>query len=267
MSVLNYQPLIQDMTWSFSRIRTYEDCRYAWFLKYIKHCEEVDKFYASYGSFMHKLIAQYYQGEITADAMPLAFLTGFAQEVKGIRPKPETVRRYVDDGVKYLRGFCPLPFEPIGVEKRVSFQIDGIPFVGYIDYLGRRDDGLYIVDHKSRNLKPRSTRTKPTANDAELDDMLKQLYLYAAAVKQEYGVFPKALCFNCFRNGNLIEEPFCETAYREACQWAVDCVRRIEQSEDFEATRDFFSCCYLCDVSEQCIYDIEAREERRFMRI
>ena len=51
---------------------------------------------------------------------------------------------------------------------------------GVIDLVGRSDTGgLVIVDHKSRALKPRSKRKKPTKTNQELDEYLRQLYLYA----------------------------------------------------------------------------------------
>ena len=71
MGDVSYRPLIEDMTWSFSRIECFNDCPYRWFLRYIKKYPETPQFYSSYGSFMHKLIEQYYKGEITKDEMQI----------------------------------------------------------------------------------------------------------------------------------------------------------------------------------------------------
>lgn len=94
--------------------------------------------------------------------------------------------------------------------------MNGVPFIGYIDFLGELDGSLYVVDNKSRVLKPRSKREKPTKTDEELDAYLKQLYLYSAAVEEEYGVRPCKLCFNCFRTDTFIEEPFLDKDYEGA---------------------------------------------------
>ena len=67
MGEISYRPLIEDMTWSFSRIECFNDCPYRWFLKYIKRYKETPQFYSSYGSFMHKLIEQFYKGELTKE--------------------------------------------------------------------------------------------------------------------------------------------------------------------------------------------------------
>ena len=255
MSEVSYRPLIEEMVWSYSRIKSFEDCPHRFFLKYIKKYEDEDKFYASYGTFMHKLIEQYYKGELSKEEMQIKFLFDFQKEVKGTRPKDSTVEKYIRCGSEYLDSFTPFPYNMVDVEKKVEFEIDGIPFVGFIDYVGEKDGELYIVDNKSRDLKPRSGRKKPTLKDIELDDMLKQLYLYSAAIKKEYGKFPKSLCFNCFKSGVFIEEPFKEEAYLETLKWAKDKIEEIADADDFYPNQDFFSCFYICGVRDHCIYD------------
>lgn len=263
MGEVSYLPLIEDMVWSYSRIESFNDCPYRFFLKYISKCKDADKFYASYGSFMHKLIENYYRGILSKDEMLTEFLTGFSKNVKGTRPQESTVQKYIRCGVEYLKGFQPFKYPMVEVEKRVEFEIEGLKFVGYIDYLGEENGEYYIIDNKSRDLKPRSNREKPTVKDKELDSMLKQLYIYSAAVKQEYGKFPKALCFNCFKSGVFIEEPFREEAYNEAISWVKRSVADIKSTDDFYPNREFFSCFYICGVSDDCVYDQMAREERR----
>lgn len=254
MGEISYRPLIEDMIWSYSRIECFNDCPYRWFLKYIKKYEEMPQFYSSYGSFMHKLIEQFYRGDITKEEMKIKFLFDFSKEVQGVRPQESVVRKYVEQGLEYLKRFEPFPYPMLGVEKEVNFEIDGVPFVGFIDYLGEKDNELYIIDHKSRNLKPRSGKNPPTVKDKELDDMLRQLYIYSAAVKQEYGKFPKALCFNCFKTGTFIEEPFNEEAYTEAIAWARKNIEAIKDVDDFYPNVEFFGCYYICGVSDECCY-------------
>lgn len=249
-----YRPLIEDMTWSYSRIKCFGDCPYRFYLKYISGCKEVPQFYASYGSFMHKLIEEFYRGKLTKEEMLTKFLFDFQTEVKGERPKESTVSKYIQCGVEYLRGFSPFPYKMIDVEKKVEFEIEGKKFVGFIDYLGEKDGEYYIVDNKSRELKPRSKRAKPTVKDQELDEMLKQLYLYAAAVKQEYGKFPKALCFNCFKNGMFIEEPFSEKIFSETIEWFLKTIDDIADENDFLPYLDYFSCKNICGVKDDCCY-------------
>ena len=255
MSEVNYLPLIQDMTWSYSRIESYESCPYKFFLKYIHGSPDRPRFYAEYGSFMHRILEKYYRGELTKENMVKEFLLNFSTEVKGDRPKDDIVAKYIQKGCGYLKSFEPFPYKMIDVEKKVRFTICGYEFVGFIDFLGEDDEGnLVIVDNKSRDLKPRSKRKSPTLKDKELDDMLKQLYIYSSAINQEFGKFPTKLCFNCFKSGVFIEEPFNEKAYDDAVKWAIETIRCIEETEDFYPSIEYFACNYLCGVSDDCIY-------------
>lgn len=254
MGEISYRPLIEDMVWSYSRIKCFHDCPYKWFLKYIKKIPEQPQFYASYGSFMHRLIEQYYKGELTKEQMQLKFLFDFSKEVEGERPQESTVKNYIRCGNRYLSEFEPFPYRMLGVEKRVAFSLAGKPFIGYIDFLGEKNGDLYVVDNKSRTLKPRSHREKPTVKDKALDEMLVQLYLYAGAVKEEYGGFPKSLCFNCFREGVFIEEPFDQNAYNSAVSWAKESIENISDSEEFPPKIEYFACKYICGVNNECCY-------------
>lgn len=254
MSEMIYRPLIEDMVWSYSRIKCFEDCPYRFYLKYISGCKEVPQFYASYGSFMHKLIEEFYKGIITKEEMLTKFLFGFQESVIGRRPQQSTVEKYIQLGIEYLKGFAPFPYNMVAVEKKVEFELGGKKFIGFIDYLGEKDGEYYIVDNKSRELKPRSGRKKPTVKDQELDEMLKQLYLYAAAIKQEYGKFPNALCFNCFKNRVFIEEPFSEKTFSETIEWFLKTIDDIADENEFLPRIDFFGCNYICGVNGECCY-------------
>lgn len=211
-------------------------------------------FYASYGSFLHRLTEQYYNGELTKEQLPTAFLLRFSSEVQGERPQESTLQKYIQAGLAYCKNFEPFPFEKRGVEQELHFELGGVPFVAFVDFIGEKDGKLLIVDHKSRDLKPRSTRKKPTLKDQELDEMLRQLYLYAHGVHQVFGEFPGSLCFNCFKNGQFIEEPFSETAYQEAVDWAKKNIEKISDEEDFCPYIDYFQCRYLCGFHHDCCY-------------
>lgn len=263
MSEIIYKPLIEDMTWSFSRVESFDMCHYKWFLKYIRGWMEDDLFYASYGSFMHEILRLYYDGELKKEEMLTYFLSKFKTSVAGERPRESTVKKYIKSGVDYLTNFKPFPFNTVAVEKKVCFEIEGYPFIGYIDYLGEKDGGFYIVDHKSRELKPRSGRNPPTVKDLELDELLKQLYIYGESVKKEFGEYPRGVALNCFRNGVFIQEPFDLDKFDAAKKWAVDMIKKIENEEDFAHNRDSFACKWLCGLHDKCIYDLEAKEEWR----
>lgn len=257
MSESRYQSLIEKMTWSYSRVDCFDTCRYKWFLRYIDDPLGVNSkpmFYSSYGSFVHELLEGFYKGKYTKEELPAVFLSQFGDRVRGERPAGNIAQKYIQAGYEYLKSFEPFPYTMLGVEKRVEFTVGAHKFLGFIDYLGERDGELYVVDNKSRDLKPRSKRKKPTQKDLELDEMLRQLYLYSAAIFEEYGKFPVALCFNCYKSGVFIEEPFVKERYDEALAWAERTIDKIVNADEFYPSIDYFFCRYLCEYQDECCY-------------
>ena len=223
-------------------------------LEDIKKFHGKDMFFSSYGTFMHKLIELYHKGEKTPRQIVDMYLQDFKTEVVGRAPNRKVFSSYFTGGLQYLKALQPFPYGMVGVEKKVDFVVNGIPFVGYIDFLGEKDGDLYVVDNKSRILKPRSSRAKPTKADEELDAYLRQLYIYSAAVEEEYGKTPKSLCFNCFRDKLFIIEPFKEQAYAESKEWLAKSIGKIREESDFKPSVEFFKCTHLCEMQDMCEY-------------
>lgn len=248
--------LTDGMTWSFSRIKAFEDCPYKWFLKYICKLPSKEMFFASYGSFIHKLLEQYYSGKKSKEELATIYLAEFMNEVKGQPMNASIKSNYFLSGLSYIQDFEPLRYEVLDAEKKVKIKrtFGELPFVGIIDIFGKNEDGLVVCDHKSRKLKPRSKRAKPTKTDQELDELLIQLYIYSAAVFEEYGEFPKTLSVNSFRVPVLIEEPFRDEAYEAAIKWVTDSVEKIGNETKFRPNIDFFKCTHLCEMQDHCEY-------------
>lgn len=254
MGNVSYAPLIEDMTWSYSRITSFETCPYAWFQKYILDAAKQPNFYSSYGSLVHSILEAYYKGNVKRENLVLLFLTGFQNNVVRDGIPQSIVHNYMKQGVDYFTNFKPVKYDVVAVEKKVDFEIGGKHFVGFIDLLCHDGDGFVIVDHKSRTLKKPTRKKQGSAAQKEIDKYLRQLYLYSEAIRQECGETPKALCFNCFRNQNFIEEPFTEDAFEQTKSWAVGEIKSIETAEDFYPTLNFFYCKSLCEFRDNCCY-------------
>lgn len=252
MGDISYRPLIEDMTFSYSRLNSYESCPYCWKLTYLDEKSRSQLFYSSFGGLVHDIIAKYYKGELEKNEMTAEFLTRFLTEVKGIRPSASIVEKYINQGVRYFNNFTEFGLNTIAVEDKVDFKINEIPMTGIIDYIGEKDGKYYCIDHKSHELKPKSGKLKPTKKDLELDNYLRQLYLYSTAIKEKYGEFPSELWFNCFRSGILIKEQFDPHKYDEAISWAADLTETIKSDTDFDANYDYFYCRWICDQAYNC---------------
>jgi hypothetical protein len=141
--------------------------------------------------------------------------------------------------------------DKISTELKCDFSLDGYNFIGIIDAVA--DDGKIIIDHKSRDLKPRSKRKTPTKTDKLLDEYLRQLYLYCIPVIDIYKAPPEKLAFNCFKS-SWVEEDFDVEKFEETKQWAKRMIERIIDNEDWSPRIDYFKCNYLCDVCDHCEY-------------
>lgn len=243
------------MTFSYSRLIAFDSCRYKWLLKYIYGIEKKeDSFYSSYGTFIHGLLAKFYRGEADSERLALEYLENYFQSVTGRPQRASTAVNYFNQGLAMFNRLKMPLGEVLGVEQEVRWQLGGRDYIGYIDLMTRDGDDITLCDHKSRDLKPRSRRAKPTKADRELDEYLRQLYLYCIPVYEQYGKYPVSLNFNCYRTGVLIKEEFHQEAFEATCQWAIDKANEIEMNEDWRPTMDYFGCKYLCDVKHECEY-------------
>lgn len=251
---MDYSHLIKPMRWSYSRLTTFEQCPYKFFLQYIEHERKAPLFFAEFGSFVHHILELYLNGLLPKEELPSFYLTRFTRKVGGEAPSPKIYKSFFNAGLNYLRTIDFCDPQPDAVEWKAEFKLGDYSFVGIIDVVSNKDGSLAIIDHKSHQLKPRSGRAKPTVSDKELDEYLRQLYLYAIPVFEKYGRFPDKLIFNCFRTGGLIEEPFSEEKFYEVCAWAKDLIEQITKCEYWVANPDFFKCKYLCDCHNDCEY-------------
>lgn len=255
----DYSFIISLMEWSFSRVSLYRTCPYAWFCQYILHEDRNTNFFSEYGTFFHDLQAQFYKGELTKDQIFFEYITKFDSSVVSIvnaKTFDSMREKYYSAGLDYVQNFTPFQFKKIiGVEKKIEFEIGGYKVIGYIDLSGfLEDDEIEIIDHKSKDLKPRSKRKAPTKTDEELDIYLIQLYLYSIAIFNEFGKYPKWLTFNCFRSGVVIRELFDMEKLEEAKDWAVRTIKRIENETKWNPNIDYYFCHNLCNCRGTCEY-------------
>lgn len=241
------------MEWSYSRINSFTDCPYAWFLKYIKELPSVQNFYSQYGKFMHHILQRYFKGELRQWELGSYYISKFALQVTMRPQRASTYVKYFKNGLDYLSGFSWPTSKILGVEREIHYKIGNKPAWGFID-LEEQDGGIIVTDHKSAELKQRSNRKKPTQDDALLDEMFRQLYLYSLGIYECYGEYPKKLRFNPFRTGMFVEEQFSLEKLKASVGWADNQITTITYNENWYPKIDYFRCNFLCDQRENCEY-------------
>ncbi len=255
------------MTWSFSRLTTYERCPYCFYLTYIKKVGQSQNAFAEYGTFCHELLEKYFKGELMIFEMLNEYNDKFTQNVLHDFPPNKYVDlaySYFQQGQDYFTRFDGLPqYEILDVEKKVEFSIDKYPFIGYIDLIAKDKDGhVHIIDHKSKDLskvQKRRWEDVEVRRTTELYEYARQLYIYAIPIVEQENITPKYLNFNCFRKPtksgkvNWVQIPFNYDDYEESKEWAHNIIQNVYNDETMSKTydNDWF-CNQLCSVKEYC---------------
>lgn len=213
-------------------------------------------FFANYGIFMHDILSKYLNGEMRGSELGIHYLLNFKNHVIGRAPSLSVFNNYFDQGFNYLDNI-DFPYNKtqiVSVEKRESFNLNSKRFVGILDCVIKEGNDLVIIDHKSRSLKPRSKRAKPTKTDLELDNYLRQLYIYSIPIYNKFGRYPSRLEFNCFRNNEIISEPFKDSVFEDTKKWATNLINEIENNEKWNPNLEFWKCSHLCELHNKCEY-------------
>jgi RecB family exonuclease len=153
---------------SASALNTYADCARKWFYKYAAPAiEDLGSSASAYGTAFHLALEDFhgdFPRPVKNDEAPMrkrirecvtwAFertREGFETPVEftlQVRRAQRTAQRYVD---WLLLQENEAPFEVLGREVAASLDLEGRPFVGYIDRLDRddRSGGVNVVDYKT----------------------------------------------------------------------------------------------------------------------
>lgn len=248
---------LKDKIWSYSSVKLFESCPYAFKLKYIDGIEERPNAMAQCGKLAHSILERYFKGELMAFELADVFEAEYADAVTERFPFFNMYRSFYEKTYEYFLNFEGLDdkYEVVAVEQEVKplitrnfnelVPVSGYRFVGYIDLILRDEQGLVIVDHKSHG----AWKSKK-----ERHEYFSQLYLYAYAVWRLYGDVPYKLVFNKFRTGEWDEELVNAEDSREALEWFVSGIDRAMSERDWDCKFDKFGCDSLCGF-EDCVFN------------
>lgn len=192
-----YKEQIDDMTWSFSRLQSWDNCKYGWFLSYIEKHKGEDNGWAHAGSFGHELLEDYANGKIKANELEHLWLMGYDEKVTA--PFADFAinlhEHYKYKVAKYFKIFKGFSGEVQDVELEFLYDLpDGSKFKGFIDLITEKDENLICVDHK---ISKKFTKKK-------LKDKQKQIQMYAPAMNHKYDKYPSKGVFHFFQTGETL---------------------------------------------------------------
>lgn len=224
-------------------------------LQYIDRVPQDGNYFSDYGTWAHQLLEQYAKDQIPCFALAEAYEDGYDEAVTH-KPPPfpkGMAEKYYDAGLRYFESFegfgdeweiAEVDGQP-AVECRFEINIGGYPFVGVADLILRHKvtGDIMVVDHKSKS---------KNSMDKELNTYRRQLYVYAAFIKEKFGVFPSILRFNMFKEGYFIDEHFDIDAYNETMEWIVDTIESILLETEWKVSESSYFCRFICGVLDHC---------------
>ena len=263
---MSYKKILDDITWSYSRIRQYEQCPYGFYLNKLD-CTEIDEgnFYAESGSFLHEVNAKLFDGTLKIDDAIDYYIENYGNSVV-YTAKQSTMDKKYNQGIDYLAAFDfekLKDYEILGVEKKVLFEIEGYKFIGFIDLLlrNKHTNKILLVDHKSLDHFMKKDGTPLKNQLPHFEAYSKQMYLYSKAIYEEYGEYPDRIIWNHFFDQQVTNIPFNREDYNNALKWAVDIIKEIYKDKKFEAKQSYMMCKVLCGYRNCCCYANEEAGE------
>lgn len=255
---MSYAKIIDEMTFSFSRIHAYEQCPFSFYLKYIEGREGESNFYAANGKAMHEVFE-----EVLAEKIPIDdCTTAYAEKFDLIC---ETEKQSIMDStfekcMDYLAEIELInkdKYKIIGVEMKLEFKVGKYRFVGYADLVVKdiETNEVILVDHKQAGhfLKKDGT---PLKN--QLENFLaykKQMYLYCKGLKDQFGIQVDKIVWHHFKDlGQTTVIPFVQEEQDETIEWAKKLISKIKKDKTFEHKDSYIMCKSLCDYRNDCEY-------------
>ncbi len=244
--------IIDTMIWSFSRLNSFHTCPYEFYLHYVLCNRGCNNFFGQFGSFVHKILEGYANGELSLFEISQYYEDNFWEEVNENAPPNKYVdikQSYYEKGLDYLDNIELIleDYEILGVEKEVRFKIGNYEMLGYIDLLlkDKKSSEIIILDHKSASLKFKKNGDISKTDLQHFLEFKRQLYLYSMPIIEEYGKVD-FLEWNMFKDRKHIKISWCKEEYDEAISWAKETVEMIEQENAWLPNPDYYYCSYLC---------------------
>lgn len=247
--------IIDTMVWSFSRLSSYHQCPYGFYLKYIECNQGEPNFFGQYGSLIHTILEKYEKEELSLFEISQYYEENFDRAVTCDAPKNKYVdirQSYYEKGLEYLDNIDLMldKYEILGVEKEVTFNIGGYEMIGYIDLLLRDKETqeITVLDHKSGSIKFKKNGEVSKTEYEHVLGFKRQLYLYSIAVIEEYKVKPRYLQWNLFKDRKWLTIDFKDEEFEDAKKWAEDTVKAIEKETAWLPSPSQYFCYNICDM-------------------
>jgi len=243
-------------TYSFSRIKCFQQCPLRYRFRYIEGRKEAFRSIESFlGSTVHDVLEWLYaQRDAGTDPDESAVLAEFARHWTEGRDRTVAVIRINNDDDEYIRlgremltrffteTFTRDQSRTVSLEQRLSKRLsDAVLFTGFADRIGRTDKGrLFVIDYKT---------SKSEGDGSEFSEGL-QAPLYAACVLDHHDDDEALAGYHYLRHGTTRWQQVDRDRARQLVDRFLELVSEVEAAGDFPARPGVL--CAWCGFNAIC---------------
>lgn len=254
--------LLDNETYSYSRLSTYDTCRYAFKLTYIDRKSQQPNFFSDYGTFIHETYESYFRGEVDLFDIPLYYAKEYNKVV--VSEPPAVLKgigeKYKNQGLEYFNEFYfdKSLYEIMLIEGTMNFELEGVKYVARPDLViqSKEDGKIFLIDYKTSTPFNISKITgKVTQDKGKISGYHKQMYVYAYSLRvcKDIQVNNMSLWFP--RSKRELTIPWVAEDEAKAVEWLTRVVNNIKRDEEFTHNNsNSFFCNQLCGIRSHCKY-------------
>ena len=236
---------------SFSQLNSAEECMFSHYLSKIKKVEGIENYWSELGTIVHSILEEYDKGLVTncADEFTLRYGKITSDIRQAAWDKGAYKWKTYGQILKFFQNFKGFNTKAIFTELAFEYEIEDFLFTGFIDR------GSYINNNPNEGISVQDYKISNKFTKKDLAKKLHQLYLYAPAIKNAYGKYPKEMIFYFVKSGEYYKEAFNEAKLKKSLKWACEANKKIifaQEQNNFPATVNKFKCANLCSYSEHC---------------
>ena len=217
--------------------------------------------FAQQGTLCHALLEEYAKGQLAEFSLADEYKLRYDQAVTAYFPpfpKGGGEKAY-NACLQYFETFEGFgdEYDILSAEEKFAVDIRGNTLCGVVDLIlrDRNDGNIVVVDHKT---------TSENSFAKKKDIYRKQLYIYAAHVREKYGQYPSLLRFNLLKPRQWFDEPFSSEAFRETQDWIEHTIQTIRADTQWKSClqlheeqtgkrlKQNYFCQYICGLNHAC---------------
>lgn len=275
------------MTFSYSRIGGFENCKFAWKMNYIDDDRGESNFFAEYGLLVHDVLEKYFKNELDIFELSDYYKKNYDNFIQ-TSPPPFPANMgddYYNKGLEFFDNFdFPIDeYEIISVEDTFHIDINGFNVIIKPDLVVKhRSSGKYsLVDYKSSILFKRAdfgkqlvkmTKGKKIetfvykSNDKKesMEKYKKQMFLYCYGIEKYYGIKIDYIRIWFPRQDRTYTFRYDQDKCNETIKWFLGEIDKIKAEKDWKPITDGMTekqlknqkywCSYICGYTERCPY-------------